>query len=75
MSPGTVPHRALPARKPQPDEDDTVISKRFVDDRQRARTLEHLMTHSPPCATCEGCQARSRQKKHYKGALESIDKG
>ena len=46
----------------------------LIDDRKRARTIEHLMDHQPPCATCEGCQARARQKKHHKGAYEKSDK-
>ena len=31
------------------------------------------MDHQPPCATCEGCQARARQKKHHKGAYEASE--
>ena len=64
----------LVPRKKQSDDDGTVIATRLVDDRKRARTIEHLMTHSPPCATCEGCQARARQKKHYKGAFAKSSK-
>ena len=29
------------------------------------------MTHTPPCATCEGCQARVRQTKHFMGSFEA----
>ena len=56
------------------DDTDVTITTRLVKDRQRARTIEHLMTHQPPCATCEGCQARARQKKHYKGTFEASPK-
>ena len=59
---------------PQPDEDGTVITKRLITDRTRARSIDHLLCHNRPCATCEGCQARSRQKKHHKGAFEASPK-
>lgn len=65
----------MPARKDRtPEEPDTVITSRLVEDRKRARTIEHLMDHQPPCATCEGCQARARQKKHYKGSYDASEK-
>ena len=59
---------------PAPDDDGTVITNRLIEDRVRARSLEHLMCHSPPCATCEGCQARARAKKHHKGSVEASPK-
>ena len=59
---------------PDPDDDGTVITNRLVEDRVRARSLDHLMCHSPPCATCEGCQARARARKHFKGAVEASPK-
>ena len=62
------------ARAPSQDEDGTVIAKRPINDRTRARSIEHLLCHNPPCATCEGCQARSRQKKHHNGAFEASPK-
>ena len=69
--PMCTPMCAPAALGPQPDEDGTVITKRLIDDRTRARSIDHLLCHNPPCATCEGCQARSRQKKHHKGAYEA----
>ena len=32
------------------------------------------MSQNPPCPTGEGCQARARQKKDYKGAVEASPK-
>ena len=64
----------MPAKKDPPDDEDVVITKRLVDDRRKPRTIEHQMTHSPPCSTCEGCQARARQKKHHRGSFEKSDK-
>ena len=69
-------HIAAPAvlAPPDPDDDGTVITNRLIEDRVRARSLDHLMCHSPPCATCEGCQARARAKKHHKGSVEASPK-
>ena len=65
----------MPSRKKHtPEDTDVTITTRLVKDRMRARSIEHLMTHQPPCATCEGCQARARQSKHHKGAFDASPK-
>ena len=47
-------------------EEGVEISTRLLKDRLRARSLRHLMTHQPPCKTCEGCMAKARQKRDAK---------
>ena len=74
VQPMCTPISAPAVLGPQPDDDGTIITKRLIDDRARARSIEHLLCHNPPCATCEGCQARSRQKKHHTGAYEASPK-
>ena len=64
---------ALPAKKGFADEEGVVITVRLIEDRKRAKSIEHLMCHQPPCATCE-CQAKARDKKHHKGAFEASPK-
>ena len=71
----TVSGGLRPARKDNtPEEPGAIITSRLIEDRKRARTIEHRMDHQPPFATCEGCQARARQKKHHKGAYEASEK-
>ena len=65
----------MPARKDRtPEKPGTIITTRLIEDRKRARAIEHLMDHQPPYATCEGCQARARQKKHHKGSYDASEK-
>ena len=73
LPPGPPTSRqADPSKKDEPpDQEGAVITACFIEDRKRARSIEHLMNHSPPCATCEGCQAKAREKKHLKGSFDA----
>ncbi len=46
--------------------------KRLLKDRLMSKTKKHCMLHSPPCMGCEGCIAKSLQKRHYKCAFARL---
>lgn len=58
---GPVPEtaeNATPAVKPQ-----------YSKDRIYAKSLHHLLTHTPASIFCEGCRAKARHKAHYRGTF------
>ncbi len=55
-----------------PDTVEEIIAK-LRSEQNRAKSLEHLLDHTPFCASCEGCLAKSRAKKHFTGAFTGGD--
>ena len=44
-----------------------------ITQRQKARSKMHLMSHNEFVEDCVGCQAKARNKKHFKGAFDRSD--
>ncbi len=59
------------AETPEPDLEE--VKSKFIREQMRARGLDHLLDHTPYCSSCEGCLAKSRAKKHFKGAFQRSD--
>ena len=42
-------------------------------EKKRMNSRAHLLNHTPYIKECPGCQAKSRDKKHRKGAYQVAD--
>ncbi len=55
------------------DTDLEEVKTKLFREQVRAKSLEHLLDHTPFCSACEGCLAKSRAKKHFKVSFKRSD--
>jgi len=57
---------------PEPLSDETM--RETASSAHRARSLCHLLTHSPPNPHCAGCMAKRKAKKHFRNSFRRWEK-
>ena len=58
----------VPAASAPPEATEEAMTE-YISQRRLMKSLSHLLYHSPPIAGCPGCMARTKAKKHFKGAF------